>query len=923
MRIFCVNFLTAQVCIFYVNPPFWRFAYLGVRVQGARENENTYLWPELALVFHKQLANQQTKTKQNTNEGETPSQYMVTCPQCGIAMNVVDPVLCDCVNPMNMCQLQSEEVLLAPLVQDMASMEEQTTAFMDSSPGRSVGMNMSPLDYELADAQVSADLGDFLSRPVRLYSETWTQAQAVGTWINNRAVWYDYLNQPAIKNKLQNYAFFRGNLKLKIVTNASPFLYGSLRAVYQPLPNFNRLGATSSFPSAFVPLSQLPGVWITPAHSEGAEFTCPFIWPRSFARSTLTSDIADLGYLDLVVYNQLRSANGTTSSVTVQVYAWMEDVVLAGPTLGAALQADEYGVGVVSAPASAVAAIAQRLTDLPVIGRFAKATQIGASAVSKVATLFGFTDVPVIEDTRPVRNSPFPQLATAAIGYTHEKLALDPKNELSIDPQIAGCSSDDELAIAHFAQRESFLVGTDWSTSQVPDTPLFTSRVTPELGFVSGDTYDFTPMGLLSTMFNNWRGDVIFRFKFIATPFHKGRVRISYDPASPTVQTTGDTGPYVFNKIVDLGAETDVEFRVPYQQALPWCYTRATLPSDSYTVSTTPAITLTDTFHNGILSMKVLTALTAPVNTSSVGIQVFVRAAENIEFANPVTGEYDYTPFTLQSNVYYDDGSTTSGNMGVSSSEPTKRELVNFGESVRSLRTLMRRKNYLDTVQIPGHTANTNGVFEIIQTRFPAFYGYDPAGWNTAKGILAPTTNFNFNFAKMSPWHLIAPCFLTQRGSMHWTYNPARGAQPITSRISRYNYTYPGYLRRFVEGPTTNTNIIMANYWKNTTATGAGSSLTHTNTTNGHSVAAPSYSPFKFQTTDPRSATSPASVGTSRYDGTVYDSLIVEFPFDSNSNAINGFAVERYFSIGTDYTLNFFMCCPTLRFLAAATIVPV
>jgi hypothetical protein len=98
--------------------------------------------------------------------------------------------------------------MLAPTVDSMATMAEQTTAFMDANPGRSIGENLSPLDYELADAQTSADLGDFLSRPVRLYSETWTQAQAVGTWIDNRAVWFDYLNQPAIKNKLQNYAFF-------------------------------------------------------------------------------------------------------------------------------------------------------------------------------------------------------------------------------------------------------------------------------------------------------------------------------------------------------------------------------------------------------------------------------------------------------------------------------------------------------------------------------------------------------------------------------------------------------------------------------------------------------------------------------------------------------------------------------------------
>jgi hypothetical protein len=294
-------------------------------------------------------------------------------------------------------------------------------------------------------------------------------------------------------------------------------------------------------------------------------------------------------------------------------------------------------------------------------------------------------------------------------------------------------------------------------------------------------------MALLSTLFRNWRGDVIFRFRFIATPFHKGRVRISYDPYSADVQTTADTGPYVFNKIVDLGAETDVELRIPYQQALPWCYNNAQISASSWTTNTSPTLTLADTFQNGMLSLKVLTSLTGPTTTASVGIQVFVRGAENLEFANPAIGNFDMTPFALQSEEYQEHKPTEVMNMGTPGGVESHRELVNFGESVRSLRTLLRRKNLLDVVYIPAHTANTVGTFRINQTRFPPYYGYDPSGWNTAKGTVVPASNFSFNFTLMSPWHLIANCFLAQRGSMNWSYNPHKGTTPITSRVSRRN----------------------------------------------------------------------------------------------------------------------------------------
>jgi hypothetical protein len=820
-------------------------------------------------------------------------------------------------------RLQSEETMLAPTPDQMVSTNEVTTSFYDTNPGESVGNNTSPLDYELADAQVAADLKTFLSRPVRIISTTWAQSDPVGLLSSNNRVWSLFLNNATIKRKLENYAFLRGNLKLKIITNASPFLYGSLRASYQPLPDFKQTTIQSAFPYSLVPYSQRPGVWITPAHSEGAEFTCPFMWPKSFIRTLVLAEANRLGSLDLVIYRGLQSANGSSSGVTVQVYAWMEDVVLAGPTIGAALQADEYGVGVVSAPASAVAAAASRLTSIPVIGRFAKATEIGASAVSNIAKLFGFTNVPVIDDAKPVRNSPFPSLASAEIGYPHDKLALDAKNELSIDPKIVGLDGEDELAISSFVQRESYLVDSTWTNAMAPDTPLFTSAVMPNLTYVSGNAIDFTPMSLVSNMFRNWRGDIIYRFRFIASPFHKGRVRISYDPQAPAIQTTGDTGPAVLNRIVDLGAETDIEFRIPYQQALPWCYTQSSPNATGiWTTSSTPSLSLTDTFHNGIISVKVLTALTGPSTTASIGMQVFVKGAENLEFANPSSSHFELTPFALQSEEYYDNGKVVSDQLGASTGNSSHRALVNFGESVKSLRTLMRRHNLLDTITVPAPTANTAGAFTINQTRFPAFYGYDPAGWNRARGVVVPTSNFDFNFAYMSPWHLISNCFVAQRGSMNWIFNPTKGSQGISSRVLRRTGLFPGYERFFGGGPVSNTNTINYSYWTWIDPTTSGASLTHTSTTNGHAIVAPSFSPFKFQSTDPRNTTDPGNFASPMYDGTVYDHLEVQYPYRTGHVDLEGVIIERYFGIGADYTLHFFLNCPTLWYLPTSSVLP-
>lgn len=293
-----------------------------------------------------------------------------------------------------------------------------------------------------------------------------------------------------------------------------------------------------------------------------------------------------------------------------------------------------------------------------------------------------------------------------------------------------------------------------------------------------------------------------------------------------------------------------------------------------------------------------------------------------MEFSNPSIGRFDLTPYALQSEEYYDAGASMSDTLGSPEQVSTHRALVNFGESIKSFRTLMRRQNHLDTIVVPT-PVTSSGTYLINQTRFPAHYGFDPSGWNVSKGVLVPASNFAFNFINTIPWHLISNCFLAQRGSTNWTFNPVRGDSSIVSRVARYNLTFSSYSNYYQNGLNTTDNIQEYNYWYFGTATNAGASLTHTKTTSGHAVCAPSYSPFKFQTTHPQATTNPGAPSSALYDGSVYDTLRIEYPFNSTTSPIAGATIERYFGIGADYTLHFFMNCPTLNYLSASSLVPV
>lgn len=811
------------------------------------------------------------------------------------------------------CVLQSEEYAETQAEMATSLDTKETTQFMDNSMGVSVGESVSAQEHDLADMVESASLSAFLSRPVRIANFTWSESDAVGVKTSFNP-WSAYFSNANIAYKLNNFSFLRCDLKLKFIINASQFYYGSMRACYQPLPVLTPSTVIAASGTELIPYSQQPGIWLKPQTSEGGEMTLPFFLHKNYLRVQVLSDFTNMGTMRMIIYNALQSANGvSTSGATVQVFAWAENVHIGGPSLGLALQSDEYEEnGPISGPASTVARIAGMVKGIPIIGKFATATEMGAKAVSGIAKLFGFTNVPVIAEAQPFRPTPFPQLANPEIGYPTEKLTLDSKNELTIDPTAVGLPPQDELAIEYFATKQTYLTSATWSTSTVVDTPLFTSRVTPLMFAKSGLVVQNTPQSILTQCFNNWRGDLIFTFRFVASPFHKGRVRISYDPVFSGIQTTGDTGAVAFNTIVDLGKETEVDVKIPYQQALAWlrCSSNLTAANQPWSTSTTPTLTYLDGEDNGILSVKVLTLLTAPEATSAIYMQVFVRGADNLEFANPGVPNQLISPFALQCDEYSETRKGDDVTVGENDSTIiVQRNRVNFGEEIRSLRVLLRRSNLVDVLVPFGTTASLSQAW-FQQFRFPPHFGFDPNGLYTANGITVPGSTFPMNYNKVLPWHLISMCFVAHRGSAHWHYN---NHGPNTSlAVVRNNYVGVTTTSKGITSLAATTASQAARYYVTQYAsTGGGIAITNQSTQAGLSVSMPNYTQYKFQSTTPTRGTLAPAAGATNDDGSTWESFYIQAD-GAAANLPTGFRIQRYFSVGTDYNLHFFLNAPSL-----------
>lgn len=807
------------------------------------------------------------------------------------------------------------------LVQDSSksetiSTDETNVAFDDNVSGEAMDLPQT-VSTDTTITSQNAELNKFLRRPVEIYSYTWSIG---GTTDDSIKPWHLYMSHASIKKKLDNYYLFKGNLKVKIVLNATPFYYGAMMVSYVPLTQFsNPVIASVGQPN--IAYSQLPRVYLYPSVSQGASMLLPFVYHKKWLDLTVDFDVQSMGTLHFRVLDALKSASTSTTPINIKVYAWLEDVQISAPTVKLSLQSgktDEYGQGIISKPASAIARAAGQLSSAPIIGPYATATQMAASAVSSIAQLFGYTNVPVIADVHSFKPDPFPAVASTDIGTSISKLTLDSKNELSIDPQICGCDFGDELLVSNLVCRESFLTSFDWATSAATDALLFNIGASPVyMGITAGTSQTIvngTPMWMVSRLFDYWKGDVEIRFKVICSQYHRGRLRFSWDPRGDIAGTT-DSTTEVYTKIVDIAESTDITIRIPYMAATEYLTTSRSLTQRFGTSALTK-----QTWENGILTVRVLTELSAPVTTSDIKVLVFVRGCDNLEFACPreIDNTSTLTPFTVQSGMLaYDDEEEDISCIALKPSVTNPEvNLVYFGETIHSLRTLLRRTNFLRTYMNTGGTGSTilMQVRGCEFNRYPMYPGYDPSGINSATGLVSGTVK-PYNWCNYVPITWLGQCFLANRGSIHWSVNPINPQLNCESRLMRPGNTEPltaaGYVANY-GGATTN-NLVARLATGVSVPMAGGGYITNNRTLTGVRASFPFYSPYKFRTSAPADAILGNAFDFSNADKCDFiEFLTPKTSIAGNAEWNNGCVYNMFVGAGTDFTYVFFLAVPTL-----------
>lgn len=691
--------------------------------------------------------------------------------------------------------------------------KEQITSFADQDAGwitEKVGMYDPTMD--LANNSDS-NLGNFLNRPIRQSAQTWLVGQPFFYRFNP---WAAFCENPYVRDKIKNYELLRMKLHVKMVISGTKFHYGRSIVSYNPYTAGDQVTVSRNFvPADVIQASQKPHFFLNPTKNTGGELCLPFFWPDNYL-SIPRADWDDMGEIVIKSLANLLHANGGNDPVTITTYIWAEDVVLTIPTSsdpplisqsgrrGARMSTgdrgntinakDEYGQGIISKPAAAVARAAGALSQLPIIGPYMRATEIGAQATSRIAQLFGYSRPNIITDIQQFKPMPTGNLSNTDAADAALKLTLDSKAELTVDSRTVGLDGTDEMGILDYVKRESYLTQFFWAPDAAPDTLLWNTRVLPmQLDNFQGEIH-MTPLAHMATCFNRWQGSLKFRFQIVKSDFHKGRILARWDPNQFTSSVNYNVN---YSRVIDIAETDDFEIVVGWGQNTPWkqCGVPYDTGSNFSSFSRLPANYIE---ANGVLELTVLNDLVCPSVDAPIFINVFVSACDDFKLAEPKNYDLaDYhlfpEPLVAQSSVSEElaeadeilesqssspnvetgditasDKPTSSGEImtiAKKSEEEDATYLVFYGDPPCSIRELCKRYIFTRFWFPTEASPDSVRVNELRNKDMPYYTGYDPQGIDLAVDGVTPLTVGPTTFTS---W--FTPAYAGYRGAMRKKY---------------------------------------------------------------------------------------------------------------------------------------------------------
>lgn len=640
------------------------------------------------------------------------------------------------------------------------------------------------------------------------------------------------------RNKLDGFTSVRADAIIRIQVNAQPFQAGRLIAQIIPIPTLMGQDRVNECVRTLDRKVVMHNVQLDISKQSEVTIRIPYVSP--FFAFDLISGKYEWARFVLSVYSPLNQVSQV--ALQVNVWAYFENIELGYPTLSPLytpitdqiklntvqdISKSVEGRGFITQAVGVLDQVVQSGADLvsgfapslgPVVKPIAKVTDAAFDIFKLAADQLSF--IPGLSKPEPAFHGktvlvrPTQNFGTGD-GVDHGfKLAMHNMNRLDFIRNWAG-SDMDELSFDYLKRMPNYISVFNYTNNSAFGTVLWRTNISPTyrsepVDFSVGSQQNFgtvsmpTPTHLqyICGPFQQWRGSLVYTFKFVKTDYHSGRVEICFVPFSGASETTAQTTryDYVYKIIVDLREQTEVSFTVDYTSVTPYKFVNHSV--DPITFSGT--WDQTKAWSTGQLIVRAITPLQLGSNivSSSIRCLVEVKAGDDFEVTVPI--KQSFLPIKRPNTNLTSSDTITDQIYATAGSRDLRSEYVEHKVKIPSITGIESNIPPITAEKALACVGESFGNFRTYIKRFAwyahkhdrfyaAYNDFNPPGLNTGSDtidtqqVLWLATKSDFQDLGFDPLCYVANMYAFFRGGVrykYWTTNP--GALIKASLVGTY-----------------------------------------------------------------------------------------------------------------------------------------
>lgn len=477
----------------------------------------------------------------------------------------------------------------------ISSVVDETVVFHDERlPTTNMEANMLGLPGDLGvgarDGRVHT-IVDILQRPIPIRRTRWLSTHAPGDVIAYVDFPKDPLSYSMFKQKVAGFLGFKADLHVRLQVNGNKFQQGRLFLAWVP-DVYRDAGTGAQYPRASIATSSL--LYSTQLLRKDFDISTdtdvsldvPYMSSRPYY-DTITGG-GNAGFFIVVVYSGLISASSELEADLV-VWSTFKNVELVYPSvpgpsfvaqMGGVQEAEQSaksGDRPLSSSMQNFAAGFGELAKIPLLSTIARPASWAFGVGADLAYFFGFSK-PVGMDASRMTPKFGLNMANCDGVDNSAPLSMTQNNSVRLMSGVGGTDLD-EMSLSYCLAIPTFVRKVTWPISASAGDLLTTIALCPEaydvtstvvVNTASVTRLDTPPLGYVARMFDQYRGSIGFKFKFVKTSFHAGRLKFCFAPGDLTAMAQDyNNSAYLYSEVVDIMETTVFTFIPPYSSTVP------------------------------------------------------------------------------------------------------------------------------------------------------------------------------------------------------------------------------------------------------------------------------------------------------------------------------------------------------------------